>query len=242
METIIQGRKTHIHSVLADFEALSPRTWKTVKESNQIPDNFFFLVGIAKYPRKVRATDFKFSGQHIFVQNMFPHQEDGKYRTRGYGKFWALHEPEEIAEDDIVLDESAIYQTLPGNRIKLIFANGEHRQMEKVKTMLAYLRKIKGLQDFSMTDNPTRLYEVAFKTKSCGYFLKDRVYQVWATPVGIPDEQSGEVAKGWLFFDTNCGLPGVLRAEREQFVPLPMEEGSKIGLYTFRDGNLVYER
>lgn len=240
-EKIIIGRKSPTTSVLADFESISPQNWKAIKEACRIPDYFLFLVGVARYPAKNRTPSFKFSGHHVFVQSMLPHRDAGVYNTRNYGAFWSKYEPEERADDDMVFDESAVYQAMPDNRVTLIFGDGEHRSQERIAKVFHNLRGLKGLYDFSKAGCKPELYEVFFKTKSCGYFLKGRKYQVWATPVGIPDQQTGTVAKGWLFCDINCGVPGVITAEREKFIPLPMAEGSKIGLYAFRNGLLEFD-
>ena len=123
----------------------------------------------------------------------------------------------------------------------LILADGECRNRRKVAEMFAHIRREKNLLDFAPKDTLPRIYKVNFEKKSCGYFLKNRTYYVFATPVGIPDNQSGEVNKGWLFCDINCGVPAIIPRTRESFIALDCNEGDKISMFTLRGDELVYE-
>jgi len=241
-ETIIIGEKRSRDYSLIDFEGISPSRWQEVLQKNEIPVGFLFLVGTAKYPKRYGYFHFKFGKEYIFIQSLLPHRSEAIYKTRGYGALYALYEPEHLENDDIVLERSAIYQALPGNRIKMVLNDGEHRQRKCIAELFAYMRQQRGYVDFSIPEQSPALYEVTFTTKSCGYFLQGRTYNVWATPIGIPDERRGRIDKGWLFCDINCGVPGVMSAEREHFNPLPMAEGDKVGLFTVREGNLVFEQ
>ncbi|MBQ8871088.1 MAG: hypothetical protein IJ019_06930 [Alphaproteobacteria bacterium] len=175
------------------------------------------------------------------MQNFLPHQKDDFMSSRGFGQIYSLYEPDaEKYADDVVLSESAIYQR-DGDRVMLILADGECRNRKCVAEMFEHIRRQKNLLDFAPKDSLPRLYKVTFKKKSCGYFLKDRTYYVFATPVGIPDVQSGEVNKGWLFCDINCGVPAIIPRTREAFVALNASEGDKVSMFNLRDDTLVYE-
>ena len=240
---IIGNKRSPLSSSLVDFEAVEEKSWAAVKYQKRIPDGFLFLAGVLKYNLKgSQGVNFIFGKDYVFVQSFLPHGENGACQTRGFGRFYSLYEPEvREAKDDKVFNESAIYMALPDNKIKMILGDGEHRDPTKVQEMFSMICQDRGFQNFAAEDALPSLYEVTFKTKSCGYFLKDRTYVVWATPIGIPDPQFGELSKGWLFCDTNCGVPAVMRSEREEFIPLPSEEGSSVGLFTIRDGKLVKE-
>lgn len=238
---ILAGKKTSaVSSNLHVFENVSPDQWEVVRRDCQIPEGFMFLAGIVKYPRRHAATKFKYGKDHVFVQSFLPHSDSETYRTRGYGALYATYEPTEQHKDDIVLTEAAIYQALPDNRIRLILANGENRNAASVAAMFEEICRQKDLPDFSPVDSKPGLYTVTFNKKSCGYFLKGRTYIVWAKPIGLPDLQSGEVHKGWLFCDIFCGVPAIMKADREVFEKLPDEEGAKIGIFTIEAGKLVF--
>ena len=98
----------------------------------------------------------------------------------------------------MMLEETAVYQSLPDNKIKLVLGIGEHLKVQCVKSMFDAIRTQRGLYDFAPENSLPRLYTVTFKNASCGYFLKGNAYKVWATPVGIPDQQTGEIVKGWI--------------------------------------------
>lgn len=239
---ILEGEKhSPSNSALCDFEALSLKSWKTLKDNLQVPDGFLFLVGVVKYERTPNVS-LRFGKDCAFVQSFLPHKSDGgRYRTRNFGRIYSLYEPEVKDEDDVVLDDTSIYLSLPNDRVRLVLGIGEHRKAKSVKQMFDFIRVQRGLQNFGQEGSLPGLFEVTFQTKSCGYFLKGKTYQVWATPVGIPDQQTGEIAKGWIFCDVNCGIPAIIKADREEFFPLSNQDGTKIGLFTVRDKNLVYE-
>lgn len=241
-EIILQGEKQNsISCELFIFENLDKTHWQNTKVDCQIPDGFMFLAGVSKYPRRHKGNKFRFGKESIFVQNFLPHSGEGIYRTREYGALYSMYEPESLESDDIVLSHSSIYQSLPDDRIRLVLADGEHRIAEKVKQMFDDICQQRHLSDFSPKGSNPALYQVTFRKKSCGYFLLGRTYQVWGKPIGIADHQSGEVSKGWLFCDINCGLPAIIKADREEFIRLPDHDGAKVGIYTVRDGNLVFE-
>lgn len=239
---IITGQKRSlVNSPLYDFEQLSPEQWKQFREQKQIPDGFVFLVGAAKY-KKTAGIVLRAGKDHVFVQSFLPHKsEGGIYPTRGLGRIYSLYEPANRPAEDIVMEESAIYQVMPDNKVMMLLDNGEHRNAVKVKQMFCFMRQIKGFQDFAPVCSLPHLYEVTFKERSRGYFLKGQTYQVWATPIGIPDVSLGEIAKGWMFCDINCGILGIMKSRSEEFIPLAEEDGDKIGLFTVYNHNLVYE-
>ena len=242
-EKILVGEKhSPIHSVLYDFECISPKQWAKVKNELQIPDGFLFLAGSVRYKKSYNAL-LRFGKDHLFVQSFLPHKSDkGVYRTRGFGRIYSLYEPASKGyDDDMMLEETAIYQSLPDNKIKLVLGIGEHLKVQCVKSMFDAIRTQRDLYDFAPENSLPRLYTVTFKNASCGYFLKGNAYKVWATPVGLPDQQTGEIVKGWIFCDINCGIPAIIRAERENFFPMQVANGTCVGLYIFRDGQLVYE-
>lgn len=239
---IIEGeRRNSVKSTLTDFEGLSSNNWKAIQQRNCIADGFLFLVGTAKYPKRCLIANLRYGKNHVFVQNMLPHGKNNIYKSRGYGRIYALYEPAKLNADDIVLEESSIYQALPNGRIKLILTDGEHRDPMCVAKMFDYIIDYRSLQNFAPENALPKLYEVTFTKKSCGYFLKEETYLVWATPIGIPDTQTGEIVKSWLFCDVNCGIPAIINAEREEFHPIASQEGAKVGLFTVRDGKLVFE-
>lgn len=239
MEVII-GKKSDMSSSLRNFEAISRKTLAGIVSGAAIPTGFMFLAGVKKYGSA--HCQLRCGKDYFFIQKMTPyHSENGIYTTRGYGALYAFYEPEKMYDDDIVLSESAIYQLLPENRIKLVLGHGEHLQESCIAKMFADIRKERNLLDFAPEKAKPQIFEVTFKQKSCGYFLKGRTYLVWAMPVGRPDEQTGEIVKQWIFCDINCGIPAIIDADREEFIHIPVENGSKVGLFTYREGNLFFE-
>lgn len=227
-------------SPLFDFEAGTVKSWRLLKNALQIPDGFLFLAGVVKYKGTPNA-NLRFGKDYVFVQSFLPHKSDGGiYKTRNFGRIYSLYEPATKDDDDVVLDDTSIYLSLPNDRVRLILGIGEHRNAKAVKQMFDFIRTQRGLRDFAPENSLPKLFEVTFKTKSSGYFLKGKTYQVWAAPVGIPDQQTGEIAKGWVFCDVNCGIPAIIKAEREEFIPLSANDGDKVGLFTVHGGNLVY--
>lgn len=240
-QKILVGKKaSHLLSTLSDFEGMTVEKWRHIRKERYIPDNFLFLAGVAKYPKHCPQATLRFGKELVFVQNFLPHSNNKLYRTRGYGKLYSLYEPEKLCDDDVVLETSALYLALPDDTIKMVLADGEHRQLKGVDKMFHNLCEQRGLQDFSRPDDVLGIYEVTFKTKSCGYFLKDRTYLVWAMPVGIPDQISGELVKGWIICDINCGVPAILKADQETLCRLPSDEGDKIGVFTMKGNTLVF--
>lgn len=241
-EKILVGEKASaVRSSLCDFENMKPESWDAIRRDCKIPEGFMFLAGISKYHRRHNSTKLKYGKDHVFVQSFLPHSDDKLFQTRGYGALYATYEPTGLYKDDIVLTESAIYQTMPDNRIRLILANGENRDAHCISCMFDDICRQKGLQDFSPLNTKPGLFEVTFNKKSCGYFLKGRSYIVWARPIGLPDQQSGELVKGWLFCDINSGVPAIMKADRETFTKLSDQEGDKVGIFTIENDNLVYK-
>lgn len=240
-QKILVGEKSsHLLSALSDFEGMTVEKWQRIRKDRYIPDNFLFLAGVAKYPKHCPQANLRFGKDVVFVQNFLPYNDNGIYRTRRYGNIYCLYEPEKLFDDDVVLEKSALYLALPDDTIKMVLADGEHRQLKSVDKMFHDLCEQRGLQDFSRLDDVLGIYEVTFKTKSCGYFLKDRTYLVWAMPIGIPDRISGELVKGWIICDINCGVPAILKANQETLCRLPSDEGDKIGMFTMRENTLVF--
>ncbi len=231
------GKASPTLSPLADFEAMNIKNWRLLKKNLCIPDNFLFIVGVIKYSKKYRQVNLRVGKERVFVQSF----RNNINRARGYGDIYCLYEPETLYDNDIVLEKAALYQSLPDDTVKMILADGEHRQLKYVNQLFDHIREQWKLQDFSAKNVKTGIYEISFKTKSCGYFLKGRTYRVWATPVGIPKQDSGELVKGWLICDINCGLPALLEADQERLQPLPTTEGTKIGQFTYRNDTLVFE-
>ena len=229
-----------ILSTLSDFEGMSIEKWHNFRQNLQIPDYFLFLAGVAKNPKKCPEARLRFGKELVFVQNFLPHSDNSVFRTRGYGNIYCLYEPEKLCRDDVVLEMSAIYQALPDDTIRLILSDGEHRKRACVDEMFVYLRKQRKLVDFAAEGVKPGLFEITFKNKSCGYFLKDRTYIVWASPVGIPDQVSGELVKGWIICDINCGVPAVLKDEQEKLKPLAVKEGDSVGLFIYHDDCLCF--
>lgn len=238
---IIGEKRSKMSSPLCDFEQLSPEQWKQFREQRQIPDGFVFLAGTAKY-KKTPGLILKTGKDYIFLQNFWPHRDyDGLFRTRGYGRIYSLYEPNNRPAEDIVMEESAIYLVMPDNKVMMLLDNGEHRDAAKVKQMFCFMRQMKGVQDFAPEGALPHLYEVTFTKRSRGYFLKGQTYQVWATPIGVPDVSLGEIAKGWMFCDINCGILGIMKSEDEDFIRLAEEDGAKVGLFTVKNHNLIFE-
>lgn len=238
---IVGEKRSLVNSPLYDFEQLSPEQWKQFREQKQIPDGFVFLAGAAKY-KKTAGIVLHAGKEHIFIQSFLPHKSDGGlYSTRGFGRIYSLYEPANRPAEDVVMEESAIYLVMPENNIMMLLDNGEHRNAAKVKQMFCFMRQIKGFQDFAPEGSLPHLYEVTFKGRSRGYFLKGQTYQVWATPIGIPDISLGEIAKGWMFCDINCGILGITKSQSDEFIPLAEEDDAKVGLFTVQNHNLVFE-
>ena len=241
MEQILIGRKkSNIASSLADFESIAPEKFSQMANSRQVPNGFLFVVGVSKYKKNNGRTFLRCGKDLLFMQNFLPHQEDDFTSSRGFGQVYSLYEPDQKYPDDVILSESAIYQR-DGDKVMLILADGECRNRKCVAEMFEHIRRQKNLLDFAPTGSLPRLYKVTFKEKSCGYFLKDRTYFVFATPVGIPDNQFGDVKKGWLFCDINSGVPAIIPRTREAFVALDCNEGDKISMFTLKGDTLVYE-
>lgn len=237
---LIGTKESPLQSSLLAFENMSTSQWEAIKNECRIPVGFMFLAGVAKYHRRHSCTKFRCGKDHIFVQSFLPHSEDGIYRTREYGSLYSLYEPDNLKPDDVVLESSAIYLLLPDNKIQLILADGENRDAKCIAQMFRGIILQKNLQDFAPACSLPRIYQVTFKKKSCGYFLKGRTYFVWAQPIGLPDQQSGEISKGWLFCDINCGVPAIMKADREEFIKIPDQDGDKVGLFTVSDHKLVF--
>ena len=132
----------------------------------------------------------------------------------------------------VVIDKEHVAVSLNGTR-----AIRGHSQDRIEKKVIAIVRD---LLDFAPENTLPRIYKVTFETKSCGYFLKDRTYYVFATPVGIPDIQSGEVKKGWLFCDIFCGVPAIIPQTRESFIAQSCNEGDTISIFTLKGDELIY--
>ena len=240
MGALIGGKKSHVLSSLADFESISPEKFNSMANSQQVPNGFLFVVGVSKYKHNNGKVLMKCgSKEMIFMQNFLPHQKDDFSSSRGFGQIYSVYEPDEKYPDDVILSESAIYQR-DGDRFVLILGNGECRNRKCVAEMFDHIRREKNLLDFAPEGALPRIYKVTFEKKSCGYFLKGRTYYVFATPVGIPDIQSGEVNKGWLFCDINCGVPAIIPRTRESFVALDCNEGDKVSMFTLKGDELVY--
>lgn len=243
MGTLIGNKRSQVLSSLSDFEAITPKTFRSMADNCQIPDGFLFLVGVDKYKKRASPSSLRCGKDLLFIQNFLPYSKESFSRNRGFGKLYSFYEPNadyQIAEDDIVLSESAIYQR-KGDNIVLVLADGECRNRKCVAEMFEHIRKEKNLLDFAPQNSLPRIYKVTFRKKSCGYFLKNKTYFVFATPVGIPDNQSGEVHKGWLFCDINCGVPAVIPRTRESFVAVDCDEGAKVSMFTLKGDTLVYD-
>lgn len=241
-EKVLVGKKQSLgSSPLSIFEHGDVMQWKSVRRECNIPEGFMFLVGNIRYGYNPIAVRYRYGKERIFVQNFLPHSQSDTYHTRRYGAIYGLYQPATLADDDVVLENIGLYQAMPNDRVKLILANGENRNATCIQQMFENICQQKGLQDFAPIESTPSFYQVTFRKKSCGYFLKGRTYIVWATPIGIPDHQLGEINKAWLFCDVNCGIPAIMKADRETFEPLSNEEGAKVGLFTVRNGNLVFE-
>ncbi len=238
---LIGGKANESFSPLADFEALSPEKFSVIANYHQVPNGFMFVVGSCKYKKNAKNTFLRCGKDLLFMQNFLPHAQSQIYANRGYGQIYSMYEPDKNEQhfDDIVLSESAIYQR-EGNYVSLILANGECRNRKCVAEMFATIRRQRNLLDFAPKNTLPRVYKVTFENKSCGYFLKDRTYYVFATPIGIPDAQSGEVTKAWLFCDINCGIPAIMPIETESFLALNCDDGDKISMFTMKNDVLVY--
>ena len=57
----------------------------------------------------------------------------------------------------------------------------------------------------------------------------------------IPDVSLGEIAKGWMFCDINCGILGIIKSQSEEFIPLAEDDGTRIGQFKLRNHHLVFE-
>lgn len=243
MEKALIGQKrSSLHSALCSFEEIPVKEWKATRDYNCIPAGFLFLAGVVKYRHHRGLSPYKFDKDYIFVQSMLPYSpEMSNQKRRGFGQVYSLYEPTGIYDDDVVLNETAIYQAMPDEHFRLILADGEHRHAKCVATMFAQMREDQRLEDFSDGASP-KLYRVTFQKKSCGYFLKGRTYYVWAMPIGIPNFQEGRINKGWIFCDAFCGIPCVIDFEREEFEALQLSEGDKIadGMFIYQNDKLVY--
>ena len=243
MEKALIGQKrSSLHSALCSFEEIPVKEWKATRDYNCIPAGFLFLAGVVKYRHHRGLSPYKFDKDYIFVQSMLPYSpEMSNQKRRGFGQVYSLYEPKGIYDDDVVLNETAIYQAMPDEHFRLILADGEHRHAKCVATMFAQMREDQRLEDFSDGASP-KLYRVTFQKKSCGYFLKGRTYYVWAMPIGIPNFQEGRINKGWIFCDAFCGIPCVIDFEREEFEALQLSEGDEIadGMFIYQNDKLVY--
>ena len=240
--TLLVGeKKTKLCSSLADFEAISLEKFNELARVNQVPDGFMFVVGVNKYKKHCGTACLRFGKDMVFMQNFLPHSNDPYARNRKFGQIYSLYEPSasDIKSDDVILSESAVYQR-DGDHIRLILGDGECRNRKRVAEMFKLIIEQRSLLDFAPEDSLPRIYKVTFKNQSCGYFLKNRTYYVFATPVGIPDVQSGEVHKGWLFSDINCGLPAIIKRTREAFIDTNCQDGDKVSFFTLRGDELVY--
>lgn len=244
------SRSSASASTLSCFEQFNVQKWAPLCLEKCIPDGFMFLVGVYPDSKKGAFADFRFGKERLFVQSMRPHtQSYGVGKTRGFGAIYALHKPQksEDYDDDLLLKETAIYQALPDKHIKLVLADGEHRNALCVKKMFEQICHERGLQIFSLPDDLPKLYSVRFLKKSCGYFLHGRTYIVWALPIGIPDFMQAKINKGWIFCDMHCGIPAIIRADRESFNLCldatdgqPLHEGSIVeGIYKLENNTLV---
>lgn len=237
---LVGSKQSPLQSSLLAFEHMSPNQWAGIKSECHIPTGFMFLAGVAKYHRRHPGTRFRCEKDHIFVQSFLPHSSSEIHCTREYGALYSLYEPKDLKSDDVVLDSSAIYQALPDNKIRLVLANGENRNAACVAEMFRDIIAQKDLLDFSPAGSVPRIFQVTFEKKSCGYFLKGRTYLVWALSIGLPDQQSGEISKGWLFCDINCGVPAIMKADREDFIRVPDQDGDKVGLFTVSGHKLIF--
>lgn len=238
---IVGEKRSAMNSPLYDFEQISSSQWNQFKEQKQIPDGFVFLAGATKY-KNTPGIVLRAGKESIFLQSFLPHKSDeGLYSTRGFGRIYTIYEPANRPAEDVVLEESAIYLVMPDNKIMMLLNNGEHRNAAEVKQMFCFMRQLKGFKDFAPTNSLPHLYEVTFKERSRGYFLKGQTYQVWATPIGIPDVSLGEIAKGWMFCDINCGILGIIKSQSEEFIPLAEDDGTRIGQFKLRNHHLVFE-
>lgn len=232
-----------VSSSLRLFEEISVEDWSRTRQGSHIPEGFLFLVGIIKYRERFKSVaPYKFGKDYIFVQNMLPNSATVSVQNRrGFGALYSFYEPSNLYEDDIVLTESCIYQALPNERFRKVMDDGEHRRAACVAQMFQQIRADHKLEDFS-TEKLPMLYQVQFKKKSCGYFLKDRTYIVWAMPVGIPDFQLDRLNKGWIFCDVFCGIPSIIEFERESFEKMNLQDGDLLagGLFTFQDNALSF--
>lgn len=243
MRSVLVGdKKSRLYSSISDFEAITPEKFSEMANLHQIPDGFMFVVGVNKYKPRNGPVCLRCGKDFVFMQNFLPHSEDGIVRSRRFGQIYSLYEPEEkdIKSDDIILAESAIYQR-EGTHVRLILGDGECRNRKCIAEMFNLIRSQRQLLDFAPENALPHIYKVTFKKKSCGYFLKNRTYYVWAMPIGIPDVQSGEVYKGWLFADVNCGVPAIITRTREAFVDTNCQDGDKVSIFTLRGDTLVYE-
>jgi hypothetical protein len=231
-------KKSPLRSSLSDFEAITPQKFHEFALQHRVPDGFLFVVGVSKY--KHGKFFFRCGKDKLFMQSFLPHQQEKVFSTRGYGQIFSMYEPAKILEDDVVLAESAVYHRI-GDKFALVLPDGGCKDRKAVAEMFEYIRTEKNLLDFAPDNTLPAVYEVTFKKKSCGYFLKDRTYQVFATPIGISDAQSGEVTKGWLFCDIHCGAPAIIPLGREEFNELNFAEGEKVSIFTVRGDTLVYE-
>ncbi len=240
---ILRGvKKSKLNSSLSDFEALKPQQFSLIADTHQVPDGFLFAVGICKYKKKDGNSGcfLRCGKDELFMQSFLPHKKREVYPTRGYGQIFSTYEPEQRQVDDVVLSESAIYQR-EGNCVRLILANGECRDKNCVAQMFEYIRQQRHFLNFAAPSALPSIYKVTFKRRSYGYYLKDRSYYVFATPVGIPNVQSGDVVKSWLFCDINCGIPGIIPCDSEEFEVVECNDGDKVSIFTLRDNVLVYE-
>jgi hypothetical protein len=238
---ILTGEKhSRLSESLYDFEHISQQLWHSIRMQCRIPNGFLFLAGVVKYPRQWQnRAPLRFGKDQIFVQNLLPHSDNGGlYQTRGYGALYSFYEPTQLAADDLVLTSSAIYQAVDGDAVRMVLAPNEHRNAVAVGKMFEDICAERGLLEFAPCHTLPALYEVTF-SRSCGYFLQGRTYQVWAKPIGIPDRLSAEVNKGWLLADVNCGVPAVLKESREVLTPIP--SGHAVGLFALDGQTLVYK-
>lgn len=246
MEKAFVGKKhSQLSSPLTFFEQISVQNWHYNRQRNHIPEGFLFLAGVVRYTKKRRhLAQYKFGKEYVFIQSMLPKTPSfANEGHRGFGSIYSFYEPSNICEDDIVLSETGIYQAMPSDHFRLVLANGEHRQAEYVAQMFGQLCAERKFENFSDGELP-KLYQVQFRKKSCGYFLKDRTYIVWAIPVGIPNFLLGCLNKGWIFCDIFCGIPSIIEFERETFENLDVAEGNQIadGLFIFQNNTLVFNQ
>lgn len=238
---VLDGEKhSPLFSSLATFEHFSMEYWPRVVTAKKLKPGDFFLVGALKYDEDFDLSDFRFSKNRLFVQSNYSYEGSSLFAPRNYGAFYSFYQPDVLPyEDDIVFEESAVYQLLPDKRVRLVLGNLEHLKRDCIDKMFQLICEEFRVLPSMFPSSLPYLSHVRFR-KSVGYFIKNREYDIWAKRVGLWNEDHSDLTTGWICCDINCGVPVIVKDKNDFFICPQMYEDSKIGLFKYENGDLVF--